>query len=356
MDNNKYKSLPPEEEMRTFLKIGRRLHILDYSYWELKSEPAYYGYKNINAVVTLAFFIEWLYLQKNVQAMNGFIAEMNAMSDDSLREYVVDKALDYFKECAENANNNFSRAMVESNWEHVLKERNSNKRCVGDQYWPVMGKHYLKSWWENNLDYKNIIHVQFDKVLGTRKIVYFHGFGSSCFGSTVKSLQELLPDFTIIAEDIAVDPMKALPVLKAKCELEQPKLVVGTSMGGMYAQQMRGFKRICINPAFDLSKHKDILHEGTFEFLNPRRNGETTFTITPEIISHFEEMEAHQFDGITVDDRENVYGLFADNDTTVNCEDIFRKHYKHIMHFHGEHRLNRQVIEEVLVPLIKEWI
>ena len=54
------------------------------------------------------------------------------------------------------------------------------------------------------------------------------------------------------------------------------------------------------------------------------------------------------------EDRENVYGLFADNDTTVNCEDVFCKHYKNVIHFHGEHRLNRQVIEEVLVPLIKE--
>ena len=32
------------------------------------------------------------------------------------------------------------------------------------------------------------------------------------------------------------------------CADENPDIIVGTSMGGMYAQQMRGFKRICINP------------------------------------------------------------------------------------------------------------
>lgn len=186
------------------------------------------------------------------------------------------------------------------------------------------------------------------------KLIYFHGFGSSGEGSTVKTLKELLPDWAVLAPDIPVDPKEALHFLKELSQKEQPDVIVGTSMGGMYAQQMRGFKRVCVNPAFDLPQHKDILYEGTFEFLNTRLNGETTFTITPEVISHFEEMVAHQFDGITDEDRENVYGLFADNDTTVNCEDIFRQYYQNVIHFHGEHRLNRQVIEDVLVPLIKE--
>lgn len=186
------------------------------------------------------------------------------------------------------------------------------------------------------------------------KVIYFHGFGSSGEGSTVRTLSELLPDWTVIAPDIPVDPKEALPFLKELCAKEQPDVVVGTSMGGMYAQQMRGFKRICVNPSFNISKRKHILREGTFEFFNPRKNGQTTFTITSEIIAHFAEMEERQFDGITNEDRENVYGLFADNDTTVNCEDTFRQHYKNVIHFHGEHRLNRQVIEEVLLPLIKD--
>ena len=189
-----------------------------------------------------------------------------------------------------------------------------------------------------------------------KKLIYFHGFGSSGAGSTVNTLHELLPNWTVLAPDIPVDPAEALPFLKELCKNEHPDIVMGTSMGGMYTQQMRGFKRICINPAFDISKHKDILKEGSFEFFNPRKNGDSTFTITPEIILHFAEMEAHQFDGITNDDKENVYGLFADNDTTVNCEDIFLKHYKNVVHFHGEHRLNRQVIEDVLVPLVKEIV
>lgn len=189
-----------------------------------------------------------------------------------------------------------------------------------------------------------------------RKLIYFHGFGSSGEGSTVKTLRELLPDWTVMAPDIPVDPKNALPFLKGLCQKEQPDVIVGASMGGMYAQQMRGFKRICVNPAFDISQHKDILREGTFGFFNPRKNGETTFTITPAIISHFVEMEVLQFDEVSDFDRENVFGLFADNDTTVSCEDIFLQHYKNVVHFHGEHRLNRQVIEQVLLPLVLKMV
>ena len=91
------------------------------------------------------------------------------------------------------------------------------------------------------------------------KVIYFHGFGSSGEGSTVRTLSELLPDWTVIAPDIPVDPKEALPFLQELCAKEQPDVVVGTSMGGMYAQQMRGFKRICVNPSFNISKRKHIL-------------------------------------------------------------------------------------------------
>lgn len=186
------------------------------------------------------------------------------------------------------------------------------------------------------------------------KLIYFHGFGSSGEGSTVRSLRELLPEWEVLAPDIPVDPAEALPFLRDFCKREQPDVIVGTSMGGMYAQQMRGFKRICVNPAFDLSTHKDILREGIYEYFNPRKDGKMTFSITPDIIQHFAEMEAHQFDGITDYDKKYVFGLFADNDATVNCEPVFLQHYTNVVHFNGEHRLDRQTIWQVIIPLVLE--
>lgn len=95
------------------------------------------------------------------------------------------------------------------------------------------------------------------------KLFYFHGFGSSAASGTIRTLREKLPDFKVIAPDIPVDPAEALPLLRELCEKEQPNVVVGTSMGGMYAQQMFGFNRICVNPAFFMSKTSKVLKVGT---------------------------------------------------------------------------------------------
>ena len=184
------------------------------------------------------------------------------------------------------------------------------------------------------------------------KLIYFHGFGSSAASGTIRTVREKLPDFEVIAPDIPVDPTEALPFLRKLCEKEQPNVVVGTSMGGMYAQQMFGFKRICVNPAFFMSTTSKVLNIGTFEFFKPRLDGQKEFTITDEIIAHFAEMEARQFDGVTPSDKERVWGMFGINDTQVNSEDAFLQHYHNIIHFSGGHRLDDITINEVLIPLI----
>lgn len=184
------------------------------------------------------------------------------------------------------------------------------------------------------------------------KLIYFHGFGSSAASGTIRTLREKLQDFEVIAPDIPVDPAEALPFLRDLCEKEQPNVVVGTSMGGMYAQQMFGFNRICVNPAFFMSKTSKVLKVGTFEFFKPRLDGQKEFTITEEIIRHFAEMEVYQFDGITHVEAEKVWGMFGNNDTQVNCEEAFLQHYHNVIHFSGGHRLDDAAINEVLIPLI----
>ena len=112
-----------------------------------------------------------------------------------------------------------------------------------------------------------------------KKIVYFHGFASSGASGTVALLRRelLADDVRVVAPDIPVDPAEALPMLKALVTKEAPDLVVGTSMGGAYAQQMRGVERICVNPSFDTSRLFHVLHVGKFKWLNARRDGATEF-------------------------------------------------------------------------------
>ena len=115
---------------------------------------------------------------------------------------------------------------------------------------------------------------------------------------------------------------------------------------------MRGYNRICVNPAFEMSKKSKMLTVGTHEYFKPRKDGTAHFEITSEIIRHHAEMEKHQFDGITEADRKQVWGMFADNDQQVNGESMFLQNYNQVIHFSGEHRMDDRVIEDVLVPLI----
>lgn len=190
------------------------------------------------------------------------------------------------------------------------------------------------------------------------KLVYFHGFASSGASGTVQLLRKIFPSAQVVAPDIPVDPEEALPMLRELVEAEQPDVIVGTSMGGMYAQQMHGYLRICVNPSFRISTSK-LLHTGVHKWLNGRKNHEKEFRITADIIKRYNQMERRQFDGITPDDRELCYGLFGINDTSVNpinAYNTFTKYYTHAERFEGEHQLNDKVIHKVLLPLLKQLL
>ena len=195
-----------------------------------------------------------------------------------------------------------------------------------------------------------------------KKILYLHGFGSSGASGTVELLRrefwgrDITRRAIVVAPDIPIDPAVALPMLRQLASDEIPDLVIGTSMGGMYAQQLRGFLRICVNPSFWLSKKYDILSVGKHKWLNRRRDGETVFHITKEIVEHFREMELHQFDDLTDADRTLCHGLFGDEDDLVSATEsrpVFEQYYPGMSTvFHGGHRMNAHIVMHTLLPYI----
>lgn len=81
-----------------------------------------------------------------------------------------------------------------------------------------------------------------------------------------------------MSPDLPIQPQEALTMLIELCELYNPELIIGTSMGGMFAQQLRGYKKILINPAFHVSEFMRT-QLGVHDFLNQRKNGETKYEI-----------------------------------------------------------------------------
>ena len=187
-----------------------------------------------------------------------------------------------------------------------------------------------------------------------QNIVYFHGLSSSGNSGTGKHLKQLFPNENVITPDIPVNPKEALPFLEnLVSNLESDNtIIIGTSMGGMYAQQMTGFRRILVNPAFHVSNTLKKSVEENLPFFSPRQDGATRFKVTDRLVDEFEEMEDKQFDNAT--DPDNVIALFGSNDSTVNCKDEFLNYYKDYIDFDGEHRLSDENIEDIIAPLIKE--
>ncbi len=191
----------------------------------------------------------------------------------------------------------------------------------------------------------------------TKKLMYLHGSASAGYSRTSMGILKYLPeDWQLLMPDCPVDAEECLKMLKELCERERPDLIIGSSQGGYYAQMLKGYKRICVNPALEMSKDSDV-KVGNHQFVINRQDGIQKYVITPEMQDGYRRLEAHQFEGITDFDRENCYGLFGDKDADWGyCKPIFAEHYKHIYTFLGGHKMEYDEIEQYLMPLVKELI
>lgn len=197
---------------------------------------------------------------------------------------------------------------------------------------------------------------KYPDLMAGKKIMYVHGFGSSAQSGTVKRMVDVLPNCNVVAEDIPLEPHEGIAMLKAMAEREQPDLIIGTSMGGMYAEQLKGFDRILINPAFELADtmgaHGMI---GKQTFQNPRKDGVQEFIMTKAMVKEYRDVQEHCFEQITEKEQQHVWGLFGDADPLVHTYDLFLKHYQQGISFHGAHRMDDAVFMNSVLPIIR-WI
>lgn len=189
-----------------------------------------------------------------------------------------------------------------------------------------------------------------------RKLLYVHGFASSGNSGTVMALRRHLSGWTVVAPDLPVDPFESLELLRRLLDEEAPDIVVGTSMGGMYAQQLWGVPRIVVNPSFEMSRSLLFGKMGRNRYMSKRKDGATEFRIDKAVVERFKEMEKHQFDGITDDEKRLVVGLFGDKDPVVHFHPLMSQLYgeERCRWFSGEHRLNDELVKKVVLPVIAE--
>lgn len=188
-----------------------------------------------------------------------------------------------------------------------------------------------------------------------KTILYVHGFASSGQTGTARSLATMLPKARILAPDLPTEPLEVMPLLRSLVEQEQPALIIGTSMGGFFAEQLYGTPRILVNPAFKIAetiRTSPSMGLGRHEFLNPRRDGQKDFLVTKRTIEDFRQASLHSFEQAPADGG-IVFGLFGRHDPVVHTQPIFARHYRHAIWFEGEHRLNDSVLIHAIMPIVR---
>lgn len=207
-----------------------------------------------------------------------------------------------------------------------------------------------------DMEQQNQYIKQFPELFKGKKVLYVHGFASSGQSGTVTRIRQVLPNAEVIAPDIPIAPQEAIILLNKMCAQEKPDLIIGTSMGGMYAEMLYGYDRILVNPAFEMGETmKEHGMIGAQHFQNPRQDGVQDFIVTKTLVKEYKEITEQCFSQVTPEEQGRVWGLFGDEDTTVNTYDLFHSHYPTAIRFHGEHRMNDHSFMHSVVPVIR-WV
>ena len=189
-----------------------------------------------------------------------------------------------------------------------------------------------------------------------KTVLFVHGFASSGASGTARSLRTLLPEAEVLAPDLPVGPHEALALLRGIVAERQPDLIIGTSMGGMYAEMLYGVDRILVNPAFQLAdtilKNNGL---GRKEFHNPRVDGQKDFLVTKGLLEEFREVSSQCFSAVDGQEQKRVFALFGSRDTLVHTRPLTREHYPQCIGYDGEHSLNDTALLHAVLPVV-QWI
>lgn len=193
-------------------------------------------------------------------------------------------------------------------------------------------------------------------------ILYLHGFASSGNSGTAKEIQECLPNCKVISPDMPIHPSEALELIHKIVDEQEIDLVIGTSMGGYFAAQISGKLKILVNPSFHVSRMmKSRLgdnYEMTIPYFKTREDGATEFVLTKEIANWYFALERNIGKSAAWSNRSKIetLGVFGTDDDVVDCREEYLSMYDNIRFFKGGHRLDKEAVEEVIIPSILQMV
>lgn len=192
-----------------------------------------------------------------------------------------------------------------------------------------------------------------------KKILFLHGFTSSGSCEIAETLRaELNGIADIVAPDIPLHPFKALEMLKDICSDESFDLVVGSSCGAFYGQQLVSLTwcpAVLISPYLKMTEFLSARF-GLHDYKSKRIDGIQQFEITQDLVDEFADMEELQFDCYEKFNRNRVWGMFGSKDAIAHFRNLFLEYYDIAIDYDGPHTMTEDNVRFDLVPVVQKML
>ena len=192
-----------------------------------------------------------------------------------------------------------------------------------------------------------------------KKILFLHGFYASGQCVPAVALREAFAGRAdVLTPDLPMHPQDALCFIRELIDSEKPDLLIGNSCGAFYAQMIApvvDIPALLGNPHFRMS---EFLKQriGQHEYKSPRKDGKQSFVIDEALVKEFAALEDTQFDNWNPQFRDQVWGLFGEQDTLAHFEPLFLEHYNRSFHFPGGHTPTADEVRTWYVPLAEKML
>ncbi|MCR5312462.1 MAG: DUF1653 domain-containing protein [Bacteroidaceae bacterium] len=192
-----------------------------------------------------------------------------------------------------------------------------------------------------------------------KTVIFLHGFFASGNCEPANALKEaLVSKYRVVTPDLPMHPKEALMFIRSLCDKEEPDLLIGNSCGSFYAQILApivGVPALLGNPYFKMTEFLQT-RIGVHQYKSQRQDGIQEFTIDEQLISEFEEIEKIQFNYTNPYYKDKIWGIFGENDTLANFEQVFSEHYNNVYHFPGAHTPTATEVKTWYVPLVEKML
>ena len=181
--------------------------------------------------------------------------------------------------------------------------------------------------------------------------IYVHGLASGAAGTTINSIARKLKQYNWITTDFGESIEENVAILDGLIRLNDPSLIVGTSMGGLtvlYADAPDAIKIVC-NPALSIADCvRNTIGLGRHDYFCERQDGKQTFDLNEEMCVEWEDYIASHKPLLG----KGNYAIFSANDellgeaATRNAQQILSESgYNVHVDSKGVHRITSSTIK-----------